>query len=94
MCIIRKGFIPDTFAGLNSEKIAFVHIDLDVYKSILDSLQFIWPRLSLGGIIVFDDYGFATCPGARVAVDEFFYTKKCHPLCLSTGQALVFKGVE
>lgn len=93
LCVYRPGFIPDTFAGLEAKKIAFAHIDVDIYHAILDSLEFIWPRLSFGGFIVFDDYGFPTCPGARMAVDEFFKHKACFPLCLPTGQALVFKGV-
>lgn len=92
-CIFRKGFIPDTFAGLESRRIALAHIDVDIYKSILDSLEFIWPRLSFGGFIIFDDYGFPSCPGARSAVDTFFREKACRPLSLPTGQALIFKGV-
>ena len=93
LCVVRKGFIPDTFTGLESAQIAFAHIDVDIHKSIIDSLQFIWPRLSFGGFVVFDDYGFPTCPGARSAVDQFFLREACVPLCLPTGQALVFKGV-
>lgn len=93
-CVIRKGLIPDSFIGLESSKIAFAHIDVDIYKSILDCLDFIWPRLSLGGFLVFDDYGFASCPGARASVDEFFAGSKCTPLCLQTGQALVFKSLQ
>jgi O-methyltransferase len=92
LCVVRKGFIPMTFSGLESARIAFAHIDVDIYKSIIDCLQFIWPRLTFGGFVVFDDYGFPTCPGARTAVDEFFLREACVPLCLPTGQALVFKG--
>jgi O-methyltransferase len=91
ICIPRRGFIPDTFKGLEAATIAFAHIDVDIYKSILDCLAFIWPRVSAGGFIVFDDYGFPTCPGARAAVDEFFKGNTCVPLCLPTGQAVVFK---
>ena len=91
-CVYRQGFIPETFSGLESARIAFAHIDVDIYRSILDCLEFIWPRLAFGGMIVFDDYGFPTCPGAREAVDRFFSGKACRPLCLPTGQALVFKG--
>jgi O-methyltransferase len=90
--VFRKGFIPETFAGLESTVISFCHIDVDIYKSIIDSLNFVWPRLSVGGVIVFDDYGFPTCPGALQAVDEFFHDKSAVPLCLQTGQAIVFKG--
>lgn len=93
LCVVRKGWIPDTFTGLESAEIAFAHIDVDIYKSIIDCLEFIWPRLTFGGFVVFDDYGFPTCTGARAAVDEFFSREACVPLCLPTGQALVFKGV-
>lgn len=93
LCLIRKGFIPETFAGLEEERIALAHIDLDIYRSIRDSLQFIWPRVTFGGFVILDDYGFPSCPGARAAVDEFFAADTCVPLCLPTGQAVVFKGV-
>jgi O-methyltransferase len=93
ICVLRQGLIPDTFKGLESAQIALAHIDVDIYKSVLDCMTFIWPRLTLGGFMIFDDYGFPTCPGARAAVDEFFAAKDCEPLCLPTGQAVVFKGI-
>lgn len=88
----RKGWIPDSFAGLESATFSFVHIDLDLYKSIKDALQFFYPRLVGGGAIVFDDYGYASCPGARHAVDEFFFEKSEKPFPLSTGQAIAIKS--
>lgn len=93
LCVFRKGFIPDSFVGLEDARIALAHIDVDIYKSIIDCLNFIWPRIDVGGFVVFDDYGFPSCPGARAAVDEFFLAKAFQPLCLPTGQALVFKGM-
>jgi O-methyltransferase len=30
----------------------------------------VWPRLSPGGVVVFDDYGFSACPGVTKLVDE------------------------
>ena len=88
----HPGFIPETFAGLETAQIAFAHIDVDIYQSILDCCQFILPRLTLGGFMVFDDYGFPSCPGARAAVDEFFKDRPEKPLVLSTGQAIIFKS--
>ena len=93
LCVVCKGSIPETFAGLESAQVAFAHIDVDIYKSIIDCLQFIWPRVTFGGFVVLDDYGFPSCRGARAAVDEFFSREACVPLCLPTGQAVVFKGV-
>jgi O-methyltransferase len=87
----RKGWIPDTFTGLEDRRFCFAHIDLDLYQGILDCLAFVYPRMPTGGVIVLDDYGFPSCPGARKAVEEFFEEKPERPLALMTGQALVVK---
>jgi O-methyltransferase len=87
----RKGWIPETFTGLEPTRYCFAHIDLDLHQSIIDSLQFIYPRMSQGGVIVLDDYGFASCPGARLAVDAYFEDKPERPLALQTGQAIAIK---
>jgi len=90
------GTIPESFEpGADWREaidiISFAHVDLDIYQSITDALTWIWPRLNRCGIIVLDDYGFPTCPGAREAVDDFFRTRPAWPLILHTGQAVVFK---
>lgn len=90
--VLHPGFIPDTFQGLPDRPIALAHVDVDIYQAVLDCSRFILPRLAVGGAIVFDDYGFPTCPGAREAVDEFFATTPFVPLVLPTAQAVVFKS--
>ena len=45
--------------------------------------------MNRGGLMRFDDYGFATCPGARRAIDEFFADKAEPIIDLPTGQAFV-----
>lgn len=54
------------------EKIAFAFLDGDFYKSILDSLKLVWPRLSAGGVLVIDDYQRDALPGVERAVNDFF----------------------
>ncbi len=88
----HAGRIPDTFRGQESLKLAFAHVDVDIYRSVLDCCEFIYPRLAQSGIMVFDDYGVASCPGARQAVDEFFSAKPEVPLVLRTGQAVVIRS--
>lgn len=90
----HAGLIPDTFAGCEDLRFCFAHIDLDVYQSIRDACAFVYPRLAVGGVMVFDDYAWSTCPGARRAVDEFFASRVMRPLVLSNGQAIVFKAME
>lgn len=88
---LHVGFIPDTFAGAKIEQVAWAHVDVDIYQSVLDAILFIYPRLAAGGYLIFDDYAFPSCAGARRAVDEAFRDKPEVPLCLPTGQALVVK---
>lgn len=87
----HPGFIPDTFTPMQNSAIAFAHIDVDIYRSVKDCCAFIYPRLVPGGTMIFDDYGFPTCPGARQAIDEFFQDKPEIPLVLPTGQAVVIR---
>ena len=87
----HAGFIPHTFGGLSVNQIAFAHVDLDLHDAILESCKFIYPRLCKGGVMVFDDYGFPSCPGARIAVDEFFFDKPEFPIVLASGQCVVIK---
>jgi len=54
-------------------------------------LRFYYNRLSRGGMILSDDYGFATCPSARKAVDDFFADKPESIIELPTGQASILK---
>ena len=67
----RKGWIPDAFRGFEDRRYSFVHIDVDLYKSTRDCLDYFVPRMSPGGIILCDDYLSVRFPGARMAWDEF-----------------------
>lgn len=87
----RKGWIPASFAGLESSRIRFAHVDVDLYQPILDCCEFIYPRLVPGGMLVFDDYGLASCPGAREAVDKFFQGRPESPFALINGQCVVVR---
>lgn len=87
----HQGWIPDTFSGMEEAKIAFAHVDVDIYSSMKACCEFIYPRMTAGGVIVFDDYGQFTCRGARDAIDEYFDGKRSIPLPLLTKQAVVFK---
>jgi O-methyltransferase len=66
-----KGIFPEETGDKVSTKFSFIHLDVDVYRSVMDCLIHLWPCLTKGGIIVIDDYGFDSCPGAKTAVDEF-----------------------
>jgi O-methyltransferase len=87
----HPGLIPETFGGLENDRLSFVHVDVDIYQSVLDGCEFVYQRLVPGGIMIFDDYGFPSCPGARKAVDMFFADKEEEVLVLSAGQAMIIE---
>jgi O-methyltransferase len=88
---LYKGWIPERFPAIADKQFAFVHIDVQLYQPTRDSLEFFYPRMNKGGIIVCDDYGFTTCPGARRAVDEVLSGKPESIMELSCGSAFIVK---
>jgi len=73
---IHKGIFPkDTSKFVENEVFKFVHLDVDNYDSYKESLNFFYNKVVSNGIIVFDDYNCDCCPGANIAIDEFFLDK-------------------
>ena len=91
---IHKGWIPQCFSEVEHHSFCFVHIDVDLYQPTLDSIEFFYPRMNEGGLILCDDYGFTTCPGATKAIDEFLKDKKEKMVSLSGGGGFLIKGTE
>ncbi len=70
-CVIRKGYFPETAAGLEEERYAFVNIDVDLYKPILAGLEYFWPRMAENGYIFVHDYFSFSYAGTKKAIEEF-----------------------
>lgn len=90
--VFVPGLVPDSFAAIPKTQFCFAHIDLDIHDAVLGASRYVYERLTPGGFIVYDDYGFASCPGARRAVDAFFADKPERPLVLASGQCVIFKS--
>ena len=68
---ILEGIFPnDTEHLINDDRFRFCHIDVDVYNSAKDIVNWIWSKMPVGGIIVFDDYGHGGCFGITRFVEE------------------------
>jgi O-methyltransferase len=91
MIDIRRGWIPETFRGVEDRLYAFAHLDVDLYQSALDCCNYFYPRMVPGGVLLFDEYAFAAARGEKDAVDEFFADKPESPITLPTGQAIILK---
>jgi len=68
---ILKGIFPEeTGYAIADRSFRFCHIDVDAYQSGKDVLSWVWPRLAVGGIVVFDDFGFSSTRGIAALVHE------------------------
>lgn len=77
----------DVAATLNEGKnlpdsISILRLDTDWYESTKLELETLFPRVSIGGCLIVDDYGFWS--GSRKATDEYFKTQKTKPLFHAT----------
>ena len=70
--VILEGIFPEeTGSAVSEEAFSLVHIDVDVYESARDVYEFVWNKMTVGGVIVFDDYGMiSACPGISRLVNE------------------------
>jgi O-methyltransferase len=68
---VLKGMFPEaTGSQVDKRQFKFVHIDVDVYQGAKDAFEWLVPRLLIGSIVVFDDYGSSQTSGIRSFIDE------------------------
>ncbi len=89
-CIVRKGWFPDTAQGVD-DRFCFVSLDADLYKPILAGLEFFYPRLNHGGVIMIHDFNNNDYKGAREAVKDFCDKNNIGYMCLpdARGSAVI-----
>lgn len=56
-------------------RFSLIHFDCDLYAPTKAALEALWPKVSRGGVILFDEYGIPDWPGETQAVDEFLADK-------------------
>ena len=71
--VYHKGCIPEVFQQLpnSTNSIIYMHIDLNSTKPTIASLEFFFPKLVPGGVILFDDYGWNNHKDTKHTVDDF-----------------------
>ena len=69
-----KGFFENSLQKYDGMSIAFLHLDVDLYKSYKVTLEYFWPMVARGGVVLFDEYKneIEKFPGGCKAIDEFF----------------------
>ena len=75
-----KGKVEDTIPASIPDKIAILRLDTDWYESTKHELNYLFPLLQKGGVLILDDYGHWA--GAKKAVDEYFAANQ-YPILLN-----------
>ena len=70
-----QGYFQNTLPKYADARFCFVHLDCVIYESYRQCLEFFYPRMSAGGIILIDEYNDPPWPGCTQAVDEFLAGK-------------------
>lgn len=65
-----RGKVEHTIPNIIPEKISILRLDTDLYESTYHELIHLYPRLSLNGVIIIDDYGY--WKGQKEATDKYF----------------------
>ena len=86
---IVKGIFPESGKEIVDKKFCFVHLDVDLYKSTIDSLRFFFPKMVQGGIILIHDYH---SDGIQKAFAEFRTENQIQVIELTGSQAMIIKN--
>lgn len=90
-----EGKLPETLKDVLDKnkitKISFVHVDLNFPKVEYECLEYVWPLITKGGIILFDDYAYNGFEKSYELMNNF--AKKVNKLILTTpsGQGILIK---
>ena len=88
---VTCGKVPDVLSEIAPQRIAFLHIDMNNAEAERGALDVLFERVSEGGMIVFDDYGWTGYRDQKDAADAFMRQYSLYILELPTGQGLVVK---
>jgi O-methyltransferase len=84
-----KGWFKDTLPGAPIERLSILRLDGDLYESTMTALESLYPKLSIGGYAIIDDYAPAV-PCCVQAVDDYRAAHNISEEMVSTGQYGVF----
>lgn len=88
---IVKGSVPESFSQGFPDVISFCHIDMNHPTPEVGGLKEVLPRLSKGGVVVFDDYGWWGYSAQKIGLDPIAAAHGLEILELPTGQGLLIK---
>lgn len=91
---LLEGLLPNSLkeSNIKIEAISFLHVDLNFYKAEIECLEYLWDKISVGGLVLLDDFGNPGREAQMRAHLNFFTSKDQIILSLACGQGLIIKS--
>jgi len=89
--IIVRGAIPESLIEVKTQKISFIHIDMNCAKPEIDAGEYFWDKIIPSGVVLLDDYAYPGYIDQKHAWDNFAKEKGIQILSIPTGQGLIIK---
>ncbi|MGZ4924496.1 MAG: TylF/MycF/NovP-related O-methyltransferase [Halobacteriota archaeon] len=91
---IIEGSIPETLNQVETQNVAYLHLDMNCSPPEIAAINFFWDRLVPGAVVLLDDYAYYTYKSQKHAMDAFGKEKQMMIASLPTGQGLLMKPPE
>jgi O-methyltransferase len=88
---IVEGILPGTLPKARIGKISYLSVDLNTAETERQVIEYLWPKVSPGGIVLIDDYGWSAFSEQYVMWNNFANKQGLAIACLPTGQGLLIK---
>lgn len=89
---IIHGPVPDTLTQIESNTIAYLHLDMNAAEPEVAAFESLWERLSPGALVLLDDYAYSGYGRQKKAMDQAAAARSVAIVSLPTGQGLMIKS--
>jgi hypothetical protein len=90
--VLVRGAVPGTLSSVEIGPVAYLSIDMNIEHPEIAALEYFWPKLVLGGVVVLDDYAWRQHAYRKHTMDAFAARQGIEILTLPTGQGLIVKS--
>ena len=70
------GVVPEILHKTKIKNISYLHLDMNSWRVDLSALEYFWPKLLIGAIVIIDDFGFFGFEKTRKHIENFCKEKK------------------
>jgi hypothetical protein len=85
------GAVPTTLSEVTADRVSYLHLDMNTAAPEVAALEFFWPRLTPGAVVLMDDYGYRGFELQHEALSGFAREHNVAIASLPTGQGLLLR---